>query len=169
MAFWKHTYHLVWATKNRQPIILPEFEARLYAYLASKAGELESYLHAIGGMDEHLHIVASIPPKHAVAHFVKTLKGASAHFVNHVIALPALHFAWQEGYGSLTVGERHRAIAINYVLRQKEHHLHGMTNAWLERCEPLPILDQQNGEAPITSVREESINYEIDPFASFPF
>ncbi len=36
-----------------------------------------------------------------------------------------MYFAWQRGYGSLTVGERLRAAAIDYVLRQKEHHQPG--------------------------------------------
>ncbi len=169
VAFWKHTYHLVWATKGRQPWILPEFEARLYAYLASKAGEFDAFLHAIGGTEEHVHVVGSIPPKHAVAAFVKSLKGSSAHFVNHVICPPAFHFAWQEGYGSLTVGERQRVVAVEYVLRQKEHHRHGTTNAWLERCEPLPEPENADAIDGELSLREAGVDYEVDPFDAFPF
>ena len=41
MAFWRLYYHLVWATKNREPLIKPEIEKRLYAYLVHKAAELE--------------------------------------------------------------------------------------------------------------------------------
>ncbi len=40
MPFWKTYYHLVWATSNRQPLIQPEFEAQLFAYLVKKAGEM---------------------------------------------------------------------------------------------------------------------------------
>lgn len=169
VAFWKHTYHLVWATKGRQPWILPEFEARLYAYLASKAGEFDAFLHAIGGMEDHLHVVGSIPPKYAVADFMKSLKGSSAHFVNHVICPPGFHFVWQEGYGSLTVGESQRSIAVDYVLRQKEHHRQGTTNAWLERCEPLPAPEDESTRDGKSSLREAGVDYEVDPFGAFPF
>lgn len=135
MPFWKHTYHIVWATKNRQPWIVPAYEGQLYAFLASKAGELDCYLHAIGGTEDHVHVVASIPPKHSVAWFVKTLKGSSAYFFNTALRTPRFHFAWQRGYGSLTIGERQKEMAIAYVNLQKDHHRHGTTVAWLERCQ----------------------------------
>ena len=135
MSFWKHCYHIVWATKGRESIILPAIEPRLYAYVAHKAGELGVFLYALGGTEDHMHIVPAIPPKHSVAWVVKMLKGASAHFVNTELRPPGLYFAWQRGYGSLTVGERQRAAAIDYVLRQKVHHQQQTTNAWLERCD----------------------------------
>ncbi len=53
---------------------------------------------------------------------MKVLKEASAHFVNTELRPSGLYFARQRGYGSLTVGERQRAVAMDYVLRQKEHH-----------------------------------------------
>jgi putative transposase len=146
MPFWKHTYHIVWATKNRQPWILPDYEERLYAFLKSKAGELGCYLYAVNGMEDHAHVVASIPPKHSVAWFTKTLKGASAYFINTAVHPPAFHFAWQRGYGSLTIGERQREAAIAYVNLQKQHHLHNTVNVWLERCEDQQDDDDDNSE-----------------------
>src|SRR5512139_4111235 len=113
MSFWKHCYHIVWATKGRESIILPTIEPRLYAYMAHKAGELDVFLYALGGAEDHMHIVPAIPPKHSVARVVKILKGASAHFVNTELRPPGLHFAWQRGYGSLTIGEKQRAAAID--------------------------------------------------------
>jgi putative transposase len=135
MTFWKHCYHIVWATKAREPLILPAIEPRLYAYLAFKAGEMGVFLYALNGTEDHVHIVTAIPPKHSVAWVVKILKGASAHFVNTELRPPRLYFAWQRGYGSLTVGEKQRAAAMDYVQRQKEHHQKQTTNVWLERCD----------------------------------
>ena len=166
MPFWKHTYHIVWATKNRQPWITPEIEPRLYAYLASKASEIDVFLHAVNGLDEHTHIVGSIPPKHSVSWVIKTLKGSSAYFINMELRPAGLHFAWQRGYGSLTIGERQRGQAIDYVLRQKEHHRNGTTHPWLERCEDDETDDEHQGAA---SLREISAEYSvwIDEDASF--
>jgi REP element-mobilizing transposase RayT len=132
MAFWRLYYHLVWATKNREQFIRPEIEARLYAYSVSKAAELEVYVYAINGWYDHIHLVASIPPKHAVADVVKHLKGASSHDLNHSGELDYT-FAWQRGYGALTLGESQRSKAIAYVGNQKAHHQEQTTNAWLER------------------------------------
>jgi REP element-mobilizing transposase RayT len=123
---------LVWATKNREPLIEPAIEKRLFAYLVSKAGELDVYVYAVNGWTDHVHLVVSIPPKHAVAYVVKTLKGASAHDLNHG-AGHDYKFVWQRGYGALTMGESQRPIAIAYVEKQKTHHQKQETNAWLER------------------------------------
>ena len=165
MSFWKHCYHIVWATKRREPLILPAIEARLYAYIAHKAGELGVFLYAMGGTEDHMHIVPAIPPKHSVAWVVKTLKGASAHFINTELRPPGLYFAWQRGYGSLTVGERQRAGAVDYVLRQKERHQQQTTNVWLERCgddEEEDRLNEDEEVPPSLSILGETItSYEF--------
>ncbi len=72
---------------------------------------------------------------YAIVDGLKVLKGSSAHFVNTELRPPGLYFAWQRGYGSLTIGERQRVAAIEYVQRQKEHHQKQTTNVWLERCD----------------------------------
>ena len=93
MSFWRLYYHLVWATKNREHLIQPEIEDRLHAYLVRKAAELDVYVYAINGWYDHAHVVAAIPPKHAVADVVKRLKGASSHYLNHEGGLD-YQFAW---------------------------------------------------------------------------
>lgn len=161
MSFWRLYYHLVWSTKNREPFIQPEVENRLYAYLVSKAAELDVYVYAINGWNDHLHLVTSIPPKHAVADVVKTLKGASAHDLNHVDKLD-IHFAWQRGYGALTVGETQKPKAIVYVENQKAHHQQQTTNAWLERSAEFDEGPDDTGliVGPAPGViREEEIGY----------
>ena len=86
MAFWRNYYHLTWATKNRLPLIQTEFETQLYSYMIKKASKLDVFVYAINGTEDHMHIVAAIPPKQSVADVVKHLKGASSHYVNHEVA-----------------------------------------------------------------------------------
>jgi len=136
MAFWRLYYHLIWATKNRERTITPVVEARLYPYAVSKASELDVYVYAINGWHDHIHLVVAIPPKHAVAEIVKRLKGASSHYLNYDLRLDR-QFAWQRGYGILSVGERQRAIAEAYVENQKQHHEQQTTNVWLEQTDEL--------------------------------
>lgn len=162
MSFWRLYYHLVWATKNREPSITPEVELKLYPYLLKKAAELEIGVYALNGWNDHVHMIVSIPPKLAVANAVKNLKGASAHYLNHESLLGGT-FIWQRGYGVLSVGERQKPIAIAYVESQKEHHKQGTTNVWLEHCTD---LDEKSSDSGImtgtisSGIREERETYE---------
>ena len=163
MSFWRHCYHLVWATRDRAPLIQPSIEGQLRAYIVSKSAELAVYVYAIGTCDDHIHLVVAIPPKLSLAQVVKRIKGASSHFVNHVLRPPD-HFGWQRGYGSITMGETQRPIAVAYAENQKQHHAQQTTNAWLERyCEEdedPPGIGRRPGEE-VSAVREEAANYEV--------
>nr|NIT51817.1 IS200/IS605 family transposase [candidate division Zixibacteria bacterium]NIW43533.1 IS200/IS605 family transposase [Gammaproteobacteria bacterium]NIX54627.1 IS200/IS605 family transposase [candidate division Zixibacteria bacterium] len=64
MAFHRLYFHLIWATKNREYLIQPNIEKRLYSYLVNKAAELGVYTYAINGWYDHIHLVVAIPPKH---------------------------------------------------------------------------------------------------------
>lgn len=132
MPFYRLYCHLVWTTKGRQPFIPPKVELRLYSYLSNKAMELGVRVYAINGWTEHVHMIVGIPPKHAVAYVVKSLKGASAFDLNHTVEL-SNRFQWQRGYGALSLGETQRPTAVAYVENQKQHHQHQTTNMWLER------------------------------------
>lgn len=132
MAFWRLHYHLVWATYQREPLLVDDTQRQIYGALLGKAKALRLIVHAIGSMPDHIQLAVSIPPKLAVAECVRQLKGASAHYVNH---LPnALgNFGWQDGYGALSFGERSLRQVIAYVKNQKRHHREGSTMALYER------------------------------------
>jgi putative transposase len=132
MAFWRTYYHLVWATEARQPLITPDREAELYGYMLGKADAIGVIVHAIGGVEDHLHLVVSIPPKLAVAEFVKLMKGSSAYHLNHQVGATAIAFGWQQGYGVFTLGSRQLDQAKTYVLNQKQHHQQGTAIPMLE-------------------------------------
>jgi putative transposase len=131
MTFWRAYYHIIWTTKNRDPLIRPEMEERLFAYMVRKAAELDVWTYAINGWFDHVHLVVAIPPKIAIAEVVKHLKGASSFDINQNHDLDR-QFLWQRGYGVLSLGESQRAVAEAYVRDQKEHHQQQTTNAWLE-------------------------------------
>ncbi|OCR02663.1 transposase [Oscillatoriales cyanobacterium USR001] len=132
MALWRLYYHLVWATKERHPLIVPERETELYGYIINKADILNSITHAIGGTENHIHLVASIPPTLSIADFVKNIKGSSAHYFNKNWQNPN-KFGWQEGYGIFSLGQKQIDEAVAYVLNQKIHHSQGSVNRYLEQ------------------------------------
>ncbi|NIR49032.1 IS200/IS605 family transposase [candidate division KSB1 bacterium] len=96
MPYWELYYHIVWSTKNREPMITEELESDLHQYLRGKGISLEGIIHAVGGIEDHVHVAASIPPKIALADFISDLKGASSHWVNHVHG-HSYYFGWQTG------------------------------------------------------------------------
>ncbi len=172
MPFWRTNYHLVWATKNRQPLITPTIESKLYGYIVHKAAALGIYIYAADGWFDHVHVVAAIPPKLAVADGVRQMKGASAHWLNENFP-DEPHFAWQRGYGVLTLGEKQRPQAESYVLNQKAHHQQQTTNHWLERYNdedegPLDVgLSMPTIAQAAVLVKEPDPEYQ--PFDPFPF
>lgn len=125
-------YHLVWATKEREPCITPDMEQHLYPFLRHKCSELRGQVYALNGMPDHVHLVCSVPPALSLAQFVERVKGASAHFINHAEALE-LRLYWQPGYGALTFAKRDLARVVAYVDQQKERHAAGTTSPKMER------------------------------------
>jgi putative transposase len=163
MTFWRSYAHLVWATKNREPLIVPEIEAPLYACIVSTAAEWGCYVHAVNGISDHVHVIISIPPKHSVAWVVKNIKGSSSHFVNHALhdysePITGQSFAWQRGYGYLSLGESQLSRAVAYVQNQKQHHQAQTTNGWLERIDE---NENDHHQPPSAAVREPQAIYDL--------
>jgi putative transposase len=132
MALWRLYYHLVWATKNREPLIDKQREDELYSYLIGKADSLKCIIHAANGTEDHIHVIASIPPVLSIADFVKQIKGSSAHYLNHLGSNNETYFGWQTGYGVFSMGHKQLEQAVSYVNNQKLHHAQGTVIPSLE-------------------------------------
>lgn len=63
MPYWKLYYHFVWSTKDRLLLIDSVLEPELYRALAVKAQNIGGFVHALGGMEDHVHLAVSDPPK----------------------------------------------------------------------------------------------------------
>ena len=125
-------FHITWHTKNSLPMIRERIEDRLYHYLTHRILETpEVRLHAIGGIETHVHIGLSAPPNLLISDYIGQLKGSSSHYINHEIEPKALQ--WQRGYGIVTFGTKDLPWVIGYIKNQKEHHRRGTTHDRLER------------------------------------
>lgn len=122
MTYWRLHYHLIWSTFERQPLLTGEREKVFYGVLYNKAEELGIKIHAAGNVDDHAHIVCSIPPRLAVAEAVRQLKGASSFAINN-LQDGSENFQWQAGYGALSVSEKNLEQVMAYAANQKEHHI----------------------------------------------
>lgn len=113
-------------------MITPRIEERLYHYLTHRILETpEVRLHAIGGIETHIHVGLSAPPNLLMSDYIGKLKGASSHYINHEVQPKALQ--WQRGYGIVTFGTKDLQWVTDYIRNQKEHHRRGTTYERLER------------------------------------
>jgi putative transposase len=113
-------YHLVFGTKNREPLIASEWRSRLHEYLGGTISGLGGFPQGIGGMADHVHILLGLKATHCLADVLRELKKASSMWVHETMNLPS--FAWQEGYAAFTVSATARESVRNYVANQEEHH-----------------------------------------------
>jgi REP element-mobilizing transposase RayT len=77
--------HLVWATWNRELLLAGEVERHVYRCLEATCRELEVDVLAMGGIEDHVHLVVRLPAILSVATLVKRLKGASSHLITHEV------------------------------------------------------------------------------------
>ena len=119
MAHWRLFYHFVWTTKNREPLITPELEPVLYRWLFKEAKDLYCPFCYIGGVADHVHVLAAVRPSVSPSDFMKQLKGSSSRFISLECRIP---FYWQDGFGVFSVSEHDIEGIKAYVLNQKQHH-----------------------------------------------
>ena len=131
MPYWRLFYHFAWGTRSREPLIALEWEGSLHNVIAAKATELDALVHAVGGIEDHIHLVVSVPPKIALSILIGQAKGNSSHFVNHELDVD-IRFAWQAEYGVVSFGGKMLDTATQYARNQRNHHANETTIAILE-------------------------------------
>jgi REP element-mobilizing transposase RayT len=134
MPYWRLFYHITWGTKNREPLIQAEFETSLHNVIVAKVESLGAFVYAVGGIEDHVHLVASVPPRIALSDFIGQVKGNSSRFVNHELSLPC-QFNWQAEYGVVSFSGKQLDVVVKYVKNQRQHHLEDTVIPFLERVE----------------------------------
>ncbi|HEX8393048.1 MAG TPA: IS200/IS605 family transposase [Longimicrobium sp.] len=133
---WTELYvHLVWATWNRHPLITPALQPRIYAVLHRHAHEIGAEILGVGGMPDHVHVLARFPANLSIATLVQRLKGASSYYAAQ-LGRGDSPFKWQGGYGAFTLSKRAVPIVRAYIANQEAHHRGGTTYRALERIAP---------------------------------
>ena len=113
--------HFVWATKNREPSIKPDWQDRMYGYLGGILDNKKCKLLAAGGIEEHVHVLASLNATVSLSEIAGTLKANSSRWVHETIP-GSKDFQWQEGYGAFSVSKSVEPRVVNYIHTQAVHH-----------------------------------------------
>ena len=133
MSFWVCNYHVVWATKGREPMITPSIEGVIFESIRQKSIELKASILAVNGVEDHVHVAVQIPPKVSVSQWVRHVKGFSTREVNTMYPDLPISFRWQTGFGVLTFGSKQTPFVVGYIERQKAHHANNTIEPYLER------------------------------------
>jgi putative transposase len=118
-----HTYaqnviHVVFSTKDRRKTISKEFQPRMWAYIAGICKNHGILAHAIGGMDDHIHLLIQVPPSLPLAKAILAIKSNSSRWAND----EGNKFAWQQGYAAFSVSSSLVPAVVRYIQTQEAHH-----------------------------------------------
>jgi putative transposase len=118
-----HTYsqnvlHIIFSTKDRQKTISPDLQPRLWSYVAGICKKLDTHVHAIGGIEDHILLFIQVPPTLPAAKAVLTIKSNSSRWANE----QGRKFSWQQGYAAFSISSSNIPAVAQYIREQREHH-----------------------------------------------
>lgn len=121
-----HTYvsnrlHCVFSTKDRKKLIGPALQERLWPFMCGIARQNEMKAIAIGGTEDHVHILLSLPGAIPISKAIQLIKGGSSKWIHDTFP-ECRKFAWQEGYAAFSVSVSHIDDTVAYIQNQAEHH-----------------------------------------------
>ena len=82
MSFWRLHYHLVWTTWKRAPLLVGDNKSKAYGAILGKAKDLGVLVHAIGGTEDHAHMLVTLPTTIAVAKALQVVKAGSSEWIS---------------------------------------------------------------------------------------
>ncbi|MFN0109206.1 MAG: IS200/IS605 family transposase [Blastocatellia bacterium] len=121
-----HTYasqlmHCVFSTKERRSLITTELQERLWPYLSGIARDNKMKTLSVGGVQDHIHILLSLPTTLSISKAMQLLKGGSSKWIHDTFPEHRL-FSWQEGYGAFSIGVSDVDRTVAYIETQATHH-----------------------------------------------
>ncbi|MCK9398700.1 MAG: IS200/IS605 family transposase [Bacteroidales bacterium] len=120
-SFTSINIHFVFSTKNRKNLIDDKMQSRLWEYIGGIAKQHNMVALAIGGTNNHVHMLVSMPAALSPAKSIQLIKSNSSKWVNE--EFPNKNgFSWQVGYSGFSVSPRQIQNVINYITGQEEHH-----------------------------------------------
>ena len=113
--------HLIFSTKNREPLLHDAVRDSLHRYMASVLQNFGCQPVLINSVADHVHVLFELGRTVAVSAAVEEVKKTSSKWIktqgNEFAA-----FAWQAGYGAFAVSESNVAAVREYIAGQQEHH-----------------------------------------------
>jgi putative transposase len=114
-------FDCVFSTKERRKTITEDLQERLWQYMGGIARENKMRALSIGGIEDHVHLLLSIPSTVGIAKALQLIKGGSSKWVHDTFP-EHRGFDWQEGYGAFSIAVSQVDDTKRYIANQREHH-----------------------------------------------
>jgi putative transposase len=114
-------YHIVFSTKERQPLLGTEINPRLYDYLGGAIRSEGGQSLSINGCADHVHVLARLRQDKAVSDVLRAIKANSSGWIHRTFP-GSRDFAWQRGYGAFSVSQYEAQTVQQYIANQQGHH-----------------------------------------------
>ncbi len=114
-------YHIIFAVRNRESLIIPVIKDDLYKYIPGIVTNQKQKLFIINGMPDHIHILMNCKPSMNLSDNIRDIKEHSTKFINNAKKLRG-KFYWQDGFSAFTVSKKDVSRVMNYIKNQEEHH-----------------------------------------------
>ena len=121
MPYTKVMIHLIWSTKNREPIITSELKTHLLQHLKENSRQKEIFIDTLNCVKDHIHILISLGTEQTISKTIMLVKGESSFWVNKQNLLKH-RFEWQDEYIALSVSQSGLENVRTYIANQGEYH-----------------------------------------------
>ncbi len=130
--------HVVFSTKDREPLLLDEWRDELFRVMGGTANDLGCQSLIVGGLHDHVHMLVQLGRTITMADAIGKIKSTSSLWINQSHP-PPLPFHWQAGYAVFSVSQSNIVAVRKYIQNQATHHarlsFQDEVREWLRRYE----------------------------------
>ncbi len=108
--------HVIFSTKNRENLILPEIEQELFAYIGGILNNNESKLLSANGTENHIHLLISASKNLGLSKLIGSVKRDSSKWLK-TKGKDFHNFQWQDGYGAFSIGHTQIEVVKKYIAK----------------------------------------------------
>ena len=120
---WECKYHVVWIPEYRRKTLYGQLRKNLGEVMKKLAIQRESMVIEGHLMQDHIHMLISIPPKYSVSQVIGYMKGKSAIHIARTYMGRRKNFTgqqfWARGYYVSTVGLDEEMVR-SYIKKQEQ-------------------------------------------------
>jgi REP element-mobilizing transposase RayT len=122
MPFIKAWMHYVWATKNREPVLIEPYREQLFDHIRTNAREKKIFLDRINGYHDHVHCLVSLSSDQTIEKVAQLIKGESSFWFNNKSGFNTAKLQWQDEYFAVSVSQSKLHEVRAYIDGQVIHH-----------------------------------------------
>ena len=117
----KMNVHIVFHVKSTGIKMRTEDLERIFSYIGGIINGIGGIPMEVGGVENHIHILTTLPKDMSLSDFVRIIKTDSSRWIKKIDDYYS-RFSWQIGYGAFSVSSSVVDRTVNYIRNQSRHH-----------------------------------------------